>query len=193
MLGGYAQAANRNGECSVVRKAGASAGIRTSAVAALAAIGWIGVVGCSDESPGSGAASTPAEAPASASTPGSDATSGSGSSAAGGSVPASGDPAGGESGGVPAVADSRTPEERIEAGRGVYNANCIACHAMDPRRDGALGPAVAGASSELLEARVLRGEYPAGYAPKRETKVMIPLPHLEAKLPELAAYLQSLD
>jgi len=94
---------------------------------------------------------------------------------------------------APAAADTRSPEERIAAGRGVYNGNCIACHAMDPRQDGALGPAVAGASPELLEARVMRAEYPAGYAPKRATRVMIPLPHLKDKLPELSAYLDSLE
>lgn len=90
------------------------------------------------------------------------------------------------------VADTRTPEERIAAGRVMYNANCIACHAMDPTQDGALGPAVAGSSAELIEARILRGEYPTGYTPKRETRVMVPLPHLQDKLPELVAYLDSL-
>lgn len=89
--------------------------------------------------------------------------------------------------------DTRTPEELIEAGRGAYNGNCIACHAMDPRQDGALGPAVAGASFELIEARVMRGEYPEGYEPKRPSRVMVPLPHLERRLPELAAYLGSLE
>jgi hypothetical protein len=62
---------------------------------------------------------------------------------------------------------------------------------MNPAQDGALGPAVAGASMELLEARILRGEYPEGYTPKRPSKIMVPLPHLEPKLPELAAYLAS--
>lgn len=90
------------------------------------------------------------------------------------------------------VADMRTPEERIAAGRVTYNANCIACHAMDPTQDGALGPAVAGSSAELIAARILRGEYPTGYTPKRETRVMVPMPHLQDKLPELVAYLDSL-
>ena len=90
------------------------------------------------------------------------------------------------------VADTRSPAELIEAGRGIYNANCIACHSMDPKQDGALGPAVAGASPELLEARIMRAAYPAGYLPKRETKVMVPMPHLKAKLPEITAYLGSL-
>lgn len=93
----------------------------------------------------------------------------------------------------PAAVEVPSPEELIAAGRATYNGNCIACHAMDPKVDGALGPAVAGASLELLEARVIRGEYPAGYTPRRETRVMIPLPHLETKLPALAAYLGSLD
>jgi mono/diheme cytochrome c family protein len=93
---------------------------------------------------------------------------------------------------APAAPDTRTPEELIAAGRSTFNANCIACHAINPRIDGALGPAVAGASLELLEARVILGEYPEGYAPRRDTRVMVPMPHLKAKLPELAAYLDSL-
>jgi mono/diheme cytochrome c family protein len=93
---------------------------------------------------------------------------------------------------VETVSEERSPEELVEAGRSVYNANCIACHGIDPTRDGALGPAVAGSSLELLEARVLRAEYPPGYEPKRPSRVMVALPHLEPKLPELAAYLQSL-
>jgi mono/diheme cytochrome c family protein len=91
------------------------------------------------------------------------------------------------------VVDTRTPEELVAAGRSVYNANCIACHNLNPVEDGALGPAVANSSLELLEARVLRGEYPEGYTPKRPSRVMIPLPHLELQLPELAAYLQSFE
>jgi hypothetical protein len=64
---------------------------------------------------------------------------------------------------------------------------------LDPTKDGALGPAVSGASRALIEARVLHSEYPDGYAPKRPTRVMIPLPHLEPRLAELVAYLNSLE
>ncbi|MCR9095276.1 MAG: cytochrome c [bacterium] len=88
--------------------------------------------------------------------------------------------------------DTRTPEELVAAGRSTYMANCIACHAMDPTIDGALGPAVAGSSVELLEARIVQGGYPEGYEPKRPSRVMVPLPHLEPRIPELAAYLQAL-
>ena len=94
---------------------------------------------------------------------------------------------------MPQVPEALSAEEMIEAGRSVYNANCIACHSLDPTKDGALGPAVAGASLGLLEARVLRAEYPDAYEPKRATRVMIALPHLEPRLPELAAYLESFE
>lgn len=76
-----------------------------------------------------------------------------------------------------------------EQGRRVYQANCIACHNPDPARDGPLGPAVACSSRELLEARVLRAEYPPGYAPKRDSKLMPAQPFLRGDLPGLAAYL----
>lgn len=84
-------------------------------------------------------------------------------------------------------------EELIAGGRSVYNANCIACHSLDPTMDGALGPAVSGSSLALIEARILRSEYPEGYVPKRPTKVMIALPHLKPRLAELVAYLNSLE
>jgi mono/diheme cytochrome c family protein len=77
----------------------------------------------------------------------------------------------------------------VKRGEQLYQTNCTACHAREPGRDGPVGPAVAGASLELLEAKVLRNEYPPGYTPKRDTKAMIPLVHLEPELPALAAYL----
>jgi mono/diheme cytochrome c family protein len=74
-------------------------------------------------------------------------------------------------------------------GRSVYMATCISCHNPDPAKEGTLGPAVAGASLELLEARILRAEYPPGYAPKRPTALMPKQPQLAADIPHLAAYL----
>ncbi len=76
-------------------------------------------------------------------------------------------------------------------GKVVYQNNCMACHAPDPNQEGGLGPSVAGASLELLEARVLRAEYPEGYTPKRDSRVMVALPFLEAELPALHAYLEA--
>ncbi|MGH0035969.1 MAG: c-type cytochrome [Myxococcota bacterium] len=93
--------------------------------------------------------------------------------------------------GAPVAEPSATPSEAdlVARGRSVWMSNCIACHAQDPALDGALGPAVIGASHELLEARVLRAEYPEGYTPKRDSKIMIALPHLEGEIDALHAYL----
>ena len=66
---------------------------------------------------------------------------------------------------------------------------CIACHNGDPNEDGALGPPIAGSSLELLEAKVLRAEYPEGYVPKRAGIVMPKFEYIEEKLPDLAAFL----
>ena len=83
-------------------------------------------------------------------------------------------------------------ETPVERGRGIYASNCTSCHAMDPGADGPLGPAVVGSSRELLEARIVRGDYPAGYTPKRDTRVMAPLPHLADEIDSLTAYLNPL-
>ncbi len=76
-----------------------------------------------------------------------------------------------------------------QEGRRIYGNVCVACHNGDPTRDGALGPAIAGSSRELLEARLLRGEYPPGYTPKRSSASMPRFEHLADKLDALAAYL----
>jgi mono/diheme cytochrome c family protein len=76
-----------------------------------------------------------------------------------------------------------------ERGRQVYVSQCTACHAFDPAQAGAVGPAVKGASRDLLEAKTLRGTYPPGYTPKRPTSVMPPQPQLASEIDALAAYL----
>ena len=81
----------------------------------------------------------------------------------------------------------------VQRGKQVFQTNCTACHAQDPTQAGPVGPAIAGSPLPLLEAKVLRNEYPPGYTPKRTTKAMIPLAHLEPELPAIAAYLESLD
>lgn len=91
-----------------------------------------------------------------------------------------------------AATPPREPAARgsAEKGKQVWLGQCVACHNSDPAKDGTLGPAVKGASPVLLEARVVRGEYPPGYKPKRPTKVMPPRPDLAASVADLAAYLQ---
>jgi mono/diheme cytochrome c family protein len=78
----------------------------------------------------------------------------------------------------------------VERGRSVYVQQCTACHSPDPAQTGAVGPAVKGSSRELLEARILRAEYPAGYTPKRTTTTMVALPQLAGDIDALAAFLK---
>lgn len=132
-------------------------------------------VGCSDDSSSGGGGSAQPKAPSQAAVP-----------------TDSSPPSAAPSPTQQPAEDTRSEVELVEAGRAVYMGNCIACHNPDATQDGALGPSVAGASLELIEARVLRSEYPEGYTPKRDTRVMVALPHLAPKLKELTVYLDSL-
>ena len=78
----------------------------------------------------------------------------------------------------------------LARGRQVYLAQCTQCHNLDPASQGPVGPAVTGSSPDLIEAKVIRGEYPPGYTPKRPTRVMPPQPALAPDVPALAAYLK---
>jgi mono/diheme cytochrome c family protein len=77
-----------------------------------------------------------------------------------------------------------------ERGRQLYLSQCIACHNSDPAKAGPLGPPIKGSPRELLEAKVLRGAYPPGYAPKRPTTVMPPQPALAGEIENLTAFLK---
>lgn len=87
--------------------------------------------------------------------------------------------------------ESEAPLLPAEQGRKVYMSNCIACHNVNPKVDGGLGPAIWGSSQELLQARVVKGSYPDGYKPKRETKMMTTFPHLQKDIDALHAFLQT--
>jgi len=79
----------------------------------------------------------------------------------------------------------------VARGKKIYRNICVVCHNADPNKAGALGPAIAGASRDLLEAKLLRGEYPAGYAPQRSTQQMPRFEFLEPNIEDIAAYLAS--
>ena len=85
--------------------------------------------------------------------------------------------------------DTRTLAQK---GRTIYSLHCITCHNPNPAKDGSLGPALQGSSLELLTARVIHGEYPPGYTPKRPTHIMQKLPLTEEEIQALHAYLNSL-
>jgi len=77
-------------------------------------------------------------------------------------------------------------------GKTVYDNVCTACHSRDPREDGALGPRVAGASQELLEAKVLRGVYPPSFVPKLPSAAMPKYEYLAGSMGDVAAYLATI-
>jgi mono/diheme cytochrome c family protein len=81
------------------------------------------------------------------------------------------------------------PETAVTRGERTYKHVCLACHAANPSEDGSLGPAIAGSSRELIEARVVHGSYPEGYTPKRNSQAMPAMPHLAEAVDDLAAYL----
>jgi mono/diheme cytochrome c family protein len=85
----------------------------------------------------------------------------------------------------------KTSGPTAERGKTIYQTQCTACHNSDPRKPGALGPEVFGSSKELLEARILKADYPPGYQPKRNTHTMAPLPHLKKEIDSIHAYLNS--
>jgi len=94
-----------------------------------------------------------------------------------------------------AIGCSRESEEPVDPavarGEKIYRNICLVCHNADPNQPGSIGPAIAGASRELLEARLLHGGYPPGYTPKRPTQQMPRFEFLAPNIDDIAAYLAS--
>jgi mono/diheme cytochrome c family protein len=74
------------------------------------------------------------------------------------------------------------------AGEIIFKATCAVCHGA--RGEGYIGPNIQNSSLELLISKVTKGQYPDGYKPKRNTKVMPRFPHLYPKLPDVQEYLK---
>ena len=90
---------------------------------------------------------------------------------------------------VLAACSETSTGDAVSRGRNTYLALCTSCHGPDPAQPGPVGPPIKGVSREVLEAKLLRGEYPPGYTPKRPTAVMPPMPQLSNATPDLLAYL----
>jgi mono/diheme cytochrome c family protein len=86
---------------------------------------------------------------------------------------------------------SSGPQTPAQRGRIVFMTNCVVCHNSNPNLPGSQGPAIAGSSRALIEARVLHLSYPPGYQPQRTTHAMRAFPQLAGQIDNLAAFLQS--
>ena len=88
-----------------------------------------------------------------------------------------------------AAACNSKPPDPVEKGRMVYMTNCVVCHNPNPNLTGNQGPAIAGSSQALLEARVLHLTYPPGYIPRQKTHAMRAFPQLKNHIADLYAFL----
>lgn len=83
----------------------------------------------------------------------------------------------------------------IERGDYIYHSVCIQCHNKDPNVAGSVGPIMVDAPQDVMYSKVMTGRYPdvlpPGFVPKRQTRAMRPLPHLEKEVPVIWAYVQS--
>lgn len=79
-----------------------------------------------------------------------------------------------------------------QKGKSIYMGNCIACHNKDPNKNGSLGPALTGTPLEVFLVKVPEGQtYPAGYTPKRKTKIMKKFPQFKKDVPSIFLWIQS--
>ena len=79
----------------------------------------------------------------------------------------------------------------IEKGRMVYFANCVSCHNNNPKKPGSIGPEVYGVSIDVLTQKIVSGKYPENYRPKRTSKIMPSMPHLNKEISNLHAFINS--
>ena len=79
----------------------------------------------------------------------------------------------------------------IEKGRIVYFANCVSCHNNNPKKTGSIGPAVYGASIDVLAQKIVFGKFPENYSAKRTSKIMPLMPHLKKEISNLHVFINS--
>ena len=79
----------------------------------------------------------------------------------------------------------------IEKGRMVYFANCVSCHNNNPKKPGSIGPEVHEVSIDVLTQKIVSGKYPENYRPKRTSKIMPSMPHLNKEISNLHAFINS--
>ena len=79
----------------------------------------------------------------------------------------------------------------IDKGRMIYFANCVSCHNNNPKKPGSIGPEVYGVTIDVLTQKIVYGKYPENYRPKRPSKIMPSMPHLNKEISNLHAFINS--
>ena len=79
----------------------------------------------------------------------------------------------------------------IDKGRMVYYANCVSCHNNNPKKPGSIGPEVYGVTIDVLTQKIVYGKYPENYRPKRSSKIMPSMPHLNKEISNLHVFINS--
>lgn len=79
----------------------------------------------------------------------------------------------------------------VENGKRLYETSCTACHSKEVGSDGDIGPSLYGSSFALLRTKILKGEYPDSYAPKRDTQNMGIINLKEEEIRAIYAYLNN--
>ena len=79
----------------------------------------------------------------------------------------------------------------IEKGRMIYFANCVSCHNNNPKKPGSIGPVVYGVPIDVLTQKIISGKYPENYNPKRTSKIMPLMLHLNNEISNLNSFINS--
>lgn len=87
----------------------------------------------------------------------------------------------------------QTKSANAQDGKTLYQSKCVRCHNADPSKKGSIGPDIADASLELITVRTQKRGYPAGYTPKRKTKIMPVIKLTEAEIKALHGYIKTFN
>lgn len=80
---------------------------------------------------------------------------------------------------------------RADEGKTIFLSKCAKCHNVNPTKPGSIGPDIADSSLELVRLKTQNRSYPAGYTPKRKTRVMPIVKLSESQIKAVHSYISS--